>query len=110
MEEFTEPEEFDDEEEPGEEENPDPNGGPSVAGVLLVGFGVAMFLGLPLRNQWMDLWAVHLLNWPVAGAMVGGGIGTFAKRSRQGAIYGAIVGVCFALLSLLNGRLNPIGH
>ena len=109
MDDFAEPEEFD-EEEDGEEENLEPNGGPSVAGVLLVGFGVAMFLSAPLRSQWMNSWAVHLLNWPIAGAMVGGGLGTFAGKPRQGATYGAIVGVCLALLSLINGRLNPIGH
>jgi hypothetical protein len=105
-----EPTEEIDDDENRPEENPDPNAGPSVAGLLLICLGVGCFVHPPLRTDAMNMRAVAVLNWPIAGAMVGAGIGAFLGNGRRCALYGIIVGVCITALFLLNGRFNPIGH
>jgi hypothetical protein len=104
-----EPDEIDGDED-REEENPDPNGGPSVAGLLLIGFGLACFFGRPLRNSWVNDWTVLLLNLPIAGAMVGAGIGVLSGNGRRGAVYGVFAGICIAALSLINDHLIHLRH
>lgn len=108
MEEPEEPELDDDE--AGEEENLEPNGGPSVAGLLLLGVGAAFFFHPPIWAEWMPDWATVLLNWPIAVAMIGGGIGVFSGNGRPGAKYGAYAGACLAALYLINEHLHHLGH